>query len=67
MQLTTDGHGPYLEAVDMAFGGEIDYAMLQKHYGEDPQPQKRYSPAKCIGTSRRAISGDPDPEHINTS
>ena len=67
VQLTTDGHKPYLEAVDMAFGGEIDYAMLQKHYGEDPQPQKRYSPAKCIGASKEVISGDPDPAHINTS
>ncbi len=67
VQLTTDGHKPYLEAVDMAFGGEIDYAMLQKHYGADPEPQKRYSPAKCIGTSRTSISGDPDPDHVSTS
>ena len=67
VQLTTDGHSPYLEAVDMAFGGEIDYAVLQKHYGEDPQPQKRYSPAKCIGTTRKPISGDPDPDHVSTS
>ena len=67
VQLTTDGHAPYLEAVDMAFGGKIDYAMLQRHYGADPEPQKRYSPAKCIGTSRTSISGNPDPQHINTS
>ena len=67
VQLTSDGHKPYLEAVDMAFGGEIDYAVLQKHYGEDPEPQKRYSPAKCIGTSRMAISGNPDPDHVSTS
>ena len=67
VQLTSDGYKPYLEAVDMAFGGEIDYAVLQKHYGEDPEPQKRYSPAKCIGTSRHEVSGSPDPDHISTS
>ncbi len=66
VQLTTDGYSPYLEAVDMAFGGEIDYAMLQKLYGDDPQPQKRYSPAKCLGTQRETIRGNPDPDHIST-
>jgi IS1 family transposase len=67
VQLTTDGHGAYLEVVDMAFGGEIDYAILQKLYGADPEGEKRYSPAKCIGIEVHPVSGDPDPKHISTS
>jgi IS1 family transposase len=67
IQLTTDGHSMYLEAVDMAFGGEIDYAMLQKLYGADPEPDKRYSPAKCIGIQQETIRGNPDPAYISTS
>jgi IS1 family transposase len=68
VQLTTDGHKPYLEAVDYAFGGAVDYAVLQKIYGETtPEAKGRYSPAKCIGTKREPISGDPDPDHISTS
>ena len=67
IQLTSDGHTMYLEAVEDAFGQEIDYAMLQKIYGEDPQPQKRYSPAKCIGVKCDVIEGDPDPDHVATS
>jgi len=66
-QLTTDGHSSYLVAVDRAFGGDIDYAMLVKIYGQDPQPDKRYSPAVCLGTERTVISGDPDPALISTS
>jgi hypothetical protein len=49
VQLTTDGHKVYLEAVESAFNLDVDYAMLQKIYGADPQPEKRYSPAKCLG------------------
>jgi IS1 family transposase len=67
VQLTTDGHKPYLVAVDRAFGNEIDYAMLVKIYGESPEPQKRYSPATCIGCERHAITGNPDPDHVSTS
>jgi IS1 family transposase len=67
VQLTTDGHRAYLEAVGDAFGGEIDYAVLHKLYGPDPDPEKRYSPAQCIGAERRVVSGDPDPVHISTS
>src|SRR5437763_1580765 len=48
VQLTTDGLSLYLEAVEGAFGGDIDYAMLIKLYGTDPEEEKRYSPAKCI-------------------
>jgi IS1 family transposase len=68
VQLTTDGHRAYLNAVDMAFGfHQIDYAMLQKIYGAEPEGEKRYSPAKCLGTRSEVISGDPDEEHVSTS
>jgi IS1 family transposase len=67
VQLTTDGHRSYLIAVDSAFRGGIDYAMLQKLYGADPQPEKRYSPAVCTGTETHVITGAPDPRKISTS
>ena len=67
VQLTTDGHRAYLDAVDGAFGGQIDYAMLVKLYGSDPEGEKRYSPAKCIGCDRRVVSGNPERQHISTS
>jgi IS1 family transposase len=67
VQLTTDGHNAYLEAVDSAFANQIDYAMLVKLYGSEPAGEARYSPAKCIGTKVREITGEPDPDHISTS
>jgi IS1 family transposase len=67
IQLTTDAHKPYLAAVEDAFGSDIDYATLQKLYGEDPQPDKRYSPAKCLGVECKIRQGDPNPKHISTS
>ena len=68
VQLTTDGHKVYLEAVDEAFRSNIDYAMLQKIYGRDEsEPETRYSPAKVNGTKREAKIGNPDPDHISTS
>ena len=68
VQLTTDGHKAYLEAVEGAFGGDIDYAMLVKLYGAAPENAKgRYSPAECIGARKRSVEGDPDPKHISTS
>ena len=67
VQLTTDGHKVYLEAVESAFYAGIDYAMLQKVYGADPQPEKRYSPARIRGCSTDIVSGDPNPRHISTS
>src|ERR1700742_2266814 len=60
VQLTSDGHKPYLEAVDEAFGDDVDYAMLIKIYGADPQAETRYSPAKCVGSKREVITGNPD-------
>lgn len=68
VQLTTDGHGPYLYAVEGAFGADIDYAMLVKHYGVDPEKGvRRYSPAELISTEQRPINGNPDAKHISTS
>ena len=67
VQLTTDGHGVYLDVVERAFGGNINYAQLVKIYGADPEAEKRYSPAKCVGAEPRAIQGKPDPKHISTS
>ena len=68
VQLTSDGHKAYLEAVEAAFGGDIDYAVLHKVYGTSPEATKgRYSPAECIGTTKNRIEGDPDPAHVSTS
>jgi IS1 family transposase len=67
VQLTTDGHKVYLAAVEDAFGADVDYAMLVKHYGEAPESEKRYSPAECIGCEKKAVQGNPKPEHISTS
>lgn len=68
VQLTTDGHKAYLEAVEDAFGSEVDYAMLQKIYGKAPEGgEVRYSPAQCMGAKRAVISGMPDFAHVSTS
>ena len=71
LQITTDGHGAYLEAVDAAFGGSVDYAMLVKQYGNHPGADRsaavRYSPGHCTGVHVIHISGRPDPKYINTS
>ena len=67
VQLTSDGHSPYLQAVEGAFGGEIDYARLIKFYGPDNSNEKRYSPAVCTGAERRVVTGDPDIDHVSTS
>jgi len=67
VELTTDGHRAYLEAVESAFGNDIDYAMLVKLYGNDRQTEARYSPAECIGCREIGVTGYPDPKHISTS
>ena len=67
MQLTSDGHKAYLEAVEGAFGSDIDYAMLVKIYGPAPEGQRRYSPPECIGAAKHRVEGNPDPAHISTS
>ena len=67
VQITTDGHKPYLMAVEDAFGDDVDYAVLQKIYGAPPEAEKRYSPAQCTGIKMDMVKGDPDLDHISTS
>jgi IS1 family transposase len=68
IQLTTDGHRVYAEAVENAFGSEVDYAMLVKVYGaSNDNPESRYSPATCIGCRTGVLSGNPEPKYISTS
>ncbi len=67
VQLTTDGHKAYLEAVEGAFGADVDYAQLVKLYGDTPGPAGRYSPAECTGIKKTRIEGRPDKEHVSTS
>ncbi len=68
VQLTTDGHSAYLEAVEGAFGADVDYAQLVKLYGADPaNPRGRYSPPVCTGARKTKIEGDPDKAHVSTS
>jgi IS1 family transposase len=68
IQLTTDGHRIYADAVEDAFGADIDYAMLVKIYGASSEnPESRYSPATCIGCRTGVLAGNPDPDHISTS
>ncbi|QXX74740.1 IS1 family transposase [Methylovirgula sp. HY1] len=68
VQLTSDGHKAYLEAVEGAFGGDVDYAILNKIYGTVPEAAKgRYSPAVCLGAKKERIEGSPDPAYVSTS
>jgi IS1 family transposase len=67
VQITTDGHRAYLDAVEEAFGADIDYAMLQKIYGAPADNETRYSPAQCIGCDMKVVSGNPDPKYVSTS
>ncbi len=67
VQLSTDGHKMYLDAVEDAFGAAVDYGMIVKVYGEDPQPQKRYSPAKVLSSTKDVVQGNPDSALISTS
>ena len=67
VQITTDGHRPYLEAIENAFGLEVDYSILQKIYGTPQENETRYSPAHCIGAEIRHVSGNPERKHVSTS
>lgn len=67
IQLTSDGHKAYIEAVEQTFGTEIDYAMLVKVYGETGEGQKRYSPAHFTGSTKRVMAGNPDQAAVSTS
>lgn len=67
-QITTDAHKPYLAAIEIAFGDNVDYAQLHKIYGaSNDTPEARYSPAKCIGCDMKTVIGNPDYEHVSTS
>jgi len=67
VQLTSDGLQAYMGAIVKAFGEEVDYAKLVKIYGNDPEGEKRYSPAVCTGCKKEGMIGEPDPKHISTS
>jgi IS1 family transposase len=67
VQLSTDGHRIYEGTVGPAFRNNVDWAQIQKHYAADPKQTGKYSPGVCIGTKRRAMKGDPDPDRISTS
>jgi len=67
VQITTDGHKVYMNAVEGAFGMDCDYAQLQKIYGASMEPERQYSPARCIGCDLKVVSGNPDPKHVSTS
>jgi IS1 family transposase len=67
IQLTTDGHRVYLNAVEDAFGADVDYAMLTKVYGNAPENETRYSPAKIQSSTTEVIRGEPNPKYISTS
>ncbi|MFZ0803547.1 MAG: IS1 family transposase [Terriglobales bacterium] len=67
VQITTDGHRAYLEAVEGAFGMDCDYAQLHKIFGSSLETETRYSPGVCIGCDMKTVSGNPDPKHVSTS
>jgi IS1 family transposase len=67
VQITTDGHRPYIEAIEAAFGRDVDYAMLSKEYGTDPHEDRRFSPPVVLSESVRVITGNPDETRISTS
>jgi len=70
VQLTTDGHRAYLQAVEEAFGADVDYGMLVKLYGQETGGQgheRKYSPSECVGARKDTITGNPDPRHVSTS
>jgi IS1 family transposase len=67
VQLTTDGHKMYLNAIEHAFGSDIDYAQLVKLYGQEKVGEKRYSPSECIGAEKHIVQGNPDMKAVSTS
>jgi IS1 family transposase len=71
IQLTTDGFHSYLQAAEGAFGADVDYAMLEKVYGLDKSaqrtPERKYSPAECVGARKRVVQGKPDMKEVSTS
>lgn len=60
VQITTNGHRPYIEAVEQSFGKDVDYVMLIEQYGSDPSEERRFSPPVVLAEEVRVISGNPD-------
>ena len=67
VQLSTDGYGAYFNAVEGAFGDDVDYAMLVKIYGDVPGQKGRYIPGECCGTKKTRVTGNPDIADVSTS
>jgi IS1 family transposase len=67
IQLTTDGNRVYVDAVETYMGGNVDFAQLIKQYGQNESPDRAYSPAKCLGTKKKQVDGNPDMEFVSTS
>jgi IS1 family transposase len=67
VQITSDGHRVYLNAVEETTGADIEYAMLQKIYRVSMEPECQYSPACCVGCDMKVVSSNPDPKHVSTS
>jgi len=67
VQLTSDGHYAYLDAVERGFGADVDFATLIKIYGPAPEAQRRYSPPVCKGARKDRVTGNPDLKHVSTS
>ncbi len=66
-QITTDAHRPYLAAIEIAFGANVDYAQMHKIYGASGEVEGRYSPATCIGCDMKTVIGEPDYRYVSTS
>ncbi len=67
VQLTSDGLKSYLEAIESAFGNDIDYAILIKIYGNPIEAQNRYSPSQCLDIAQKTVVGNPDIDYVSTS
>jgi IS1 family transposase len=67
VQITTDGYVAYVDAIEQAFGADVDYAMLMKEYGVDPAEERRFSPPVVLAETVRVVQGKPDPDRISTS
>ena len=67
VQITSDGHRAYVEAVEAAFGDDVDFAQLVKIYGQTAEGQKRYSPPECVGCEQHKVTGKPDEKYVSTS
>ena len=66
VQITSDGHKPYIEAIEKAFGSDVDFSILQKIHGSPLENETRHSSATCIGIDVRHVTGNPDPKHVST-